>query len=170
MAKAPAPTVRKITSLDDLHTSTFVGQITIGREVVEVECKELTRAEFYQFDDLVPDPAPMQLSGPGGTTYYTDDPGYIKAKRVAGEERLLWRVAEMMQIEGKSHAEKVEALRSAPMGFVNGLSKLLTEVQFAEEVRIEALSHSFRREEAGDGAHPESDGVDTPTLVESAEG
>ena len=171
MAKTPtnAPTVRSITSLDDLQTRTFTGQIVIGSEVWEIECKELTRAEFYSFDDLVPDPAPAQLSGPSGTVYLTDDPGYRKARLAAGEERLLWRVAEMMQIPDKTHAEKLEALRKAPMGFVNGLSKLLSETQFVEEVRIEALSRSFRREKASNGTHPENDGVDAELLVLAAE-
>lgn len=166
MAKTPAPTVRKITSLGDFQAGTFTGKIKMGEEVWEVECRELTRADFARIDELVPDPAPQQLSGPSGTIYLTDDPGYRKAKAAAAEERLMWSLAEMLQIPGKTQAEKLDAIRTAPMGFVNGLTRLLSKVQFVEEVRVEALSHSFRPDQTSNGAHPQDDGLDTPILAE----
>lgn len=159
---------RKIDSLVAMRAGTFTAKINVSGETWEIECRELTRAELVAIEEEVPDPKPNVMAGPSGMIELTDDPVYQQAKEDAAQERLMNKLAEMMHIEGHTRAEKIKALVDAPAAFVNGLVRMLQLTQFAQEVRIDEQSRSFRRE--GSSASTGTDGarVDAGVLALSA--
>ncbi len=157
-------------SLSDLEATTFVGRIRNGSVTKLVLCRELTWDEVYAIERSVPDPQPPQFASPTGIVHYTEDPDYQKARMEAGRLRLLLKLAEMVQDEGKTRDEKLQSLQRVPAWVINGLTSLLNQMQFAEEAKIEAESRSFRPEDTGASAHPQNNGVVAGALPVTAAG